>query len=208
MVTMLWPMCIKVGYIWTIEGLEQKGISADYIDNPNNGLKYVYLERYDTWQEAVAAHNNNVNGTYDGVTWIMNVDNRYTNEAYVENSNRIKEKSERYNTDVLQQNVIVKDKVAANGLEPKTQIINGVDSGYYLIANVFANPNNAKRFVKLLNSYGLHASYFINPENNYRYVYLKRHQSWNNALISYYTRLNDSYDDKMWIMRVTPSQIA
>ncbi len=191
-----------------IEGLEQKGISADYIDNPNNGLKYVYLERYDTWQEAVAAHNNNVNGTYDGVTWIMNVDNRYTNEAYVENSNRIKEKSERYNTDVLQQNVIVKDKVAANGLEPKTQIINGVDSGYYLIANVFANPNNAKRFVKLLNSYGLHASYFINPENNYRYVYLKRHQSWNNALISYYTRLNDSYDDKMWIMRVTPSQIA
>ncbi|MGB5435158.1 MAG: type IX secretion system membrane protein PorP/SprF [Maribacter sp.] len=191
-----------------MDGLAQKGIAADYIDNPNNGLKYVYLKRYDSWQEAADAYTNNIDGKYDGETWIMNVDNRYTNEAYAENSTKIKEKSSKYNTEVLQKNVIVKDKVAANNQEPKTQIINGVDTGYYLIANVFANPNNAKRFVKLLNSYGLHASYFINPENNFRYVYLKRHQSWNNALISYYTKLNDSYDDKMWIMRVTPSQMA
>ena len=191
-----------------IDGLEQKGISADYIDNPNNGLKYVYLERYNTWQEAVDAHNSHLDGQYNGETWIMNVDNRYTNEAYVENTNKIKDKASKYSTDVLQKNVIVKDKVASNNQEPKTRIMNGVDSGYYLIANVFANPNNAKRFVKLLNSYGLHASYFINPENNFRYVYLKRHQSWNNALISYYTKLNDSYNDKMWIMRVTPNQMA
>lgn len=191
-----------------IDDLEQKGLSADYIDNTNNGLKYVYLNRYDTWQEAVDAHQSNLNGTYDGEMWIMNVDNRYTNEAYVENTNKIKEKSTKYNTDVLQQNIIVKDKIAAKKQEPKTQIINGVDTGYYIIANVFANPNNANRFVKLLNSYGLSASYFINPENNWRYVYLKRHQSWNNALISYYTKLNDSYDDKMWIMRVTPNQLA
>ncbi|MCK5442264.1 MAG: type IX secretion system membrane protein PorP/SprF [Maribacter sp.] len=191
-----------------IDDLEQKGISADYIDNAHNGLKYVYLNRYDTWQEAVDAHQSNLNGTYDGELWIMNVDNRYTNEAYVENVNKIKEKSAKYNTSVLQQNIIVKDKVTANNPEPRTQKINGVNEGYYIIANVFANPNNANRFVKLLNSYGLSASYFINPENNWRYVYLKRHQSWNNALISYYTKLNDSYDDKMWIMRVTPNQMA
>jgi type IX secretion system PorP/SprF family membrane protein len=191
-----------------IGDLEQKGISADYIDNVNNGLKYVYLNRYDTWQEAVDAYQSSLNGTYEGEMWIMNVDNRYTNEAYVENTNKIKDKSTKYNPDALQQNVIVKDKIAAKKQEPKTQIINGVDTGYYIIANVFANPNNANRFVKLLNSYGLSASYFVNPENNWRYVYLKRHQSWNNALISYYTKLNDSYDDKMWIMRVTPNQLA
>ena len=191
-----------------IDGLSQKGINADYIDNPNNGLKYVYLDRYNTWEEAVAAHKSNLNGNYSGEMWIMNVDNRYTNEAYAENVNKIKDKSSKYDTNVLQQNVIVKDKVAAKKQEPKSQKINGVDSGYYIIANVFANPKNANRFVKLLNSYGLSASYFINPENNYRYVYLKRHQSWNNALISYYTKLNDSYDDKMWIMRVTPNQMA
>ena len=191
-----------------IEDLEQKGLTADYIDNPKNGLKYVYLERYDTWQEAVNATKSNINGQYNGEMWIMDVDNRYTNEAYVENTKKIKEKSARYDSNVLQKNVIVKDKVAANKQEPSTEIMNGVESGYYLIANVFANPNNANKFVKLLNSYGLNASYFINPKNNYRYVYLKRHQSWNNALLSYYTKLNDSYDDKMWIMRVTPSQMS
>ncbi len=191
-----------------IDDLGQKGISADYIDNPNNGLKYVYLQRYDTWDEAVAAHESNVGGTYDGDLWIMNVDNRYSNERYASNANKIKEKSEKYATDVLRKNVVVNDEIANNGTDPRTFKIDGVGSGYYIIANVFANPNNAKRFIELLNSYGLSASYFVNPENNWRYVYLKRHESWNNALISYYSKLNDAYDDKMWIMRVNPNLMA
>ena len=191
-----------------VNDLADQGIEADYIDNPKNGLKYVYLERYDTWQDAVAAHKSGINGAYDGELWIMNVDNRYSNEAYVENSNKIREKSSQYSNDVLQKNVVVRDNIDAAGQDPKNFVIDGVGSGYYIIANVFANPRNANRFVKLLNNQGLSASYFINPENNYRYVYLKRHESWNNALISYYSKLNDSYDDKMWIMRVTPNLIT
>jgi len=191
-----------------MDNLSAKGISADYIDNENNGLKYVYLDKYDSWEEAVAAYESNLNGAYNGPMWIMNVENRYTNEAYADNVNKLKEKSSKYDTDVLRKNVVEKDRVAATESEPKNFVIDGIGSGYYIIANVFANPNNANRFVKLLNSYGLSASYFINPENKYRYVYLKKHDSWNNALISYYSRLNDSYDDKMWIMRVNPNQMA
>lgn len=182
--------------------LESKGINANYIDNPNNGLKYVYLQRYDTWEEAVEAHKNNMDGAYTGKTWIMNVENRYTNEAYADNVNKLKEKASKYDTETLRKNVIAKDNLANNGVEPKNYRIEGIGAGYYIIANVFANPKNANRFVDLLNSYGLSASYFINPENNYRYVYLKRHDSWSNALISYYSKLNNAYDDKMWIMRV------
>ena len=188
--------------------LTDKGINADYIDNPNNGLKYVYLQRYDSFEEAQAAYKSNMNGAYEGETWIMNVDNRYTNEAYVNNVNKLKEKSSKYDTNVLRKNVVEKDKVASNETEPKTYVIDGGGSEYYLIANVFANPNNANRFVKLLNSYGLSASYFINPKNNYRYVYLKKHDSWTNALLSYYSKLNDAYNDKMWIMRVNEDQMA
>ncbi|WP_276168634.1 PorP/SprF family type IX secretion system membrane protein [Zobellia alginiliquefaciens] len=188
--------------------LNNEGFSSDYVDNPNNGLKYVYLQRYDTWDEAVAAHNSSMNGAYDGPLWIMDVDNRYTNEAYASNVDKLKEKSAKYDTDVLRTNTVVKDQMVSNELDPKTHKIDGIGSGYYIIANVFANPKNANRFVKLLNSYGLNASYFINPENNWRYVYLKRHQSWNNALLSYYTNLNDAYNDKMWIMRVRPNLLA
>ncbi|WP_411029372.1 type IX secretion system membrane protein PorP/SprF [Spongiimicrobium sp. 3-5] len=191
-----------------MNGLEAKGLNPNYIDNTKNGLKYVYLERYDTWKEALAAHKSKVNGTYDGEVWIMNVENRYTNEAYVDNVNKIKEKSSKYDANVLQKNVVVKDKVAANTPTAKNYNIDGQASGYYIIANVFASARNANRFVKLLNSQGLSASYFINPKNNWRYVYLKKHGSWNNALISYYTKLNDAYDDEMWIMRVTPNLLT
>ncbi|MRI01109.1 type IX secretion system membrane protein PorP/SprF [Kriegella sp. EG-1] len=191
-----------------MNNLSNKGLNPDYIDNPNNGLKYVYLERYDTWEDALAAHQSQMNGEYSGDLWIMNVDNKYSNEAYATNVDKLDEKADKYGNDVLQQNVIVQDKLS--GVEPETQSydLDGVGSGYYIIANVFSSPKNAKRFVKILNSYGLSAGYFINPENNWRYVYLKKHETWNNALISYYSKINDSYDDKMWIMRVTPNLIT
>lgn len=188
--------------------LSNQGFNPDYVDNPNNGLKYVYLQRYDTWSEAAEAYKSNMNGAYNDDLWIMNVDNRYTNEAYVSNVDELERKSTKYKTDVLERNTVERDKVAANELKSRTFTIDGVGQGYYIIANVFANPKNANRFVKLLNSYGLSASYFVNPDNNWRYVYLKRHESWNNALISYYSKINDSYDDKMWIMRVKSEYLA
>ena len=191
-----------------IDDLNARGIQADYIDNPNTGLKYVYLQRFETFEDAVAAHDSKLNGAYDGAMWIMNVDNKYSNEAYASNVNKLKEKSSKYDSNVLTSNEVVRDNVDSREIDSKSYVIEGAGSGYYLIANVFANPNNAKKFVALLNSFGLSASYFINPKNNYRYVYLKKHDSWTNALISYYSKLNDAYDDKMWIMRVNQEQMA
>ena len=188
--------------------LNDKGLDADYIDNPKNGLKYVYIDRFDTWNEALAAYKSKFGGAYDGELWIMNVESRYSNEAYADNSRKIKEKASEYDDDVLQKNVVVRDKVDTSGTRSRTFSVDGVGTGYYIIANVFANPRNANRFVRLLNARGLNASYFVNPENNYRYVYLKRHETWTNALISYYSNLNETYDDKMWIMRVTPNLIT
>ncbi len=192
-----------------INELDEKGIKASYFTNPKNGLKYVFLEKSDTWQQALETYKSKANGNYNGEMWIMNVDNSgYSDKAYVDNVNKIKEKAAKYAVDVLQKNVVAKDKAVATNPTAKTIKIEGVDTGYYIIVNVFANKNNANRFVKLLNSKGLNAGYFINPENNYRYVYLKRHDSWNNALISYYSKINDTYQDKMWIMRVTPNQLT
>lgn len=190
-----------------INRLKADGIGADYIDNPNNGLKYVYLTRYDNWEDAARAVNSKVDGRYQGDLWVMQVANRYSNEAYAANSRRIEEKSDQYETDVLQKNVVERDKTSAGEIAGEARMGQG-GTEFYLIANVFANPGNANRFVRYLNSLGLSASYFINPDNNYRYVYLKRHENWNSALISYYSKINNTYDDKMWIMRVRPNQIA
>jgi hypothetical protein len=138
----------------------------------------------------------------------MNVENRYTNEAYAANSEKVSKKAAGLENDVLRQNVIVRDQVARGEKDGAETLSAGDGTKYFLIANVFSNPKNANRFVQYLNSLGLSASYFINPENNYRYVYLKRHDNWNSALISYYSGLNNSYTEKMWIMRVTPNQLT
>ena len=191
-----------------MDKLTREGFQTDYIDNPNTGLKYVYIDRYNSYAEAAEAYKSNLGGAYDGDLWIMNVRNRYTNDAYAANTEKVRDKSTEYDTGVLQRNVVVRDKTGGTEQERSFEDLYGEGSGYYIIANVFAKPDNAKRFVKYLNNLGLNASYFINPENKYRYVYLKKHNSWNNALISYYSNLNDTYMDKTWIMRVTPNLIT
>jgi type IX secretion system PorP/SprF family membrane protein len=193
-----------------IDELEKNGIEADYFENKKNGLKYVYLKHSDSWEDALSSYETKMDDNYDAAMWIMNVDNSsYTDTAYANNSVKIKEKSSRYNSNNLKTNIITKDNVASTGQPAiKNYNLKGVGSGYYVIANVFASARNANNFVKLLNSQGLNASYFINPENNYRYVYLKKHGDWNNALISYYSKINNAYDQRMWIMKVTPGQMT
>lgn len=194
-----------------IDDLAAKGVAADYVANPNNGLKYVYLEKYNTLAEAEAAHKSNLNGKYNKAMWIMDIGNSsYSKERYA-SLDKLKQKSnsKKYNADKISNKTVARDKLATTtkvkAPRSKTVSYRGVDSGYYIIASVFANPKNANRFVKMLNQQGLNAGYFINPKNNYRYVYLKKHNSWSNALVSYYSKINRSYNDEMWIMRVTPN---
>jgi hypothetical protein len=121
--------------------------------------------------------------------------------GYNEESNTKKSK---YGNSLLSKNI------SANSGEKRHVVIRthsgeGLPEGYYIIANVFENSTSAKEFVKELNARGLHASYFISPQDKHRYVYLKKHDTWSNALTSYYTKLNASYEDDMWIMRIKPN---
>ena len=191
-----------------MEDMKARGFDPEFIDNKDNGLKYVYLKRFNNWSGAENAALSGFDGDYEGTLWVMNVANRYTNEAYVENSAKIEAKASAYDNDVLQKNVINRDRLSTVNTAEKELAVYGAGTEYYIIANVFSKPNNANRFVRFLNSKGMNASYFINPENNYYYVYLKRHENWNSALISYYSKLNDSYDEKMWIMRIRPGQLT
>lgn len=184
-----------------MDQLRDQGIETDYFNNPRNGMNYVYIKGINTKGDAIAAHKSNLNGTYSGNTWVMTVKNDYTEGTYVDNS----PKSSTYDDSLLQQNI---KQETQDGVAYRTLEIDGLRSGYYIVANVFANPRNANRFVKQLNDQGLNASYFINPENNYRYVYLKAHNEWTDALVSYYSNINNAYIDPMWIMRVKSNRSA
>lgn len=78
----------------------------------------------------------------------------------------------------------------------------GLEGGYYIICNVFSEPVYADAFMKQLKSKGYQCQYFVNPKNNFRYVYLKKFDNWNDALISYYTNIDNTYFDLIWIMNI------
>lgn len=78
----------------------------------------------------------------------------------------------------------------------------GITPGFYLIANVFGNPNNADAFLAKLKSLGLDADYFINPQNNYRYVYVAHLSTYQEAKDLFQNKLGGKYPDEMWILKM------
>jgi hypothetical protein len=77
--------------------------------------------------------------------------------------------------------------------------------GYYIVAGVFAVHGNAMRFMTKLKKTGLYVDYFINPINNYRYIYLTKHKTFDEATITYDSKIDGKYKDKIWIMTVNKS---
>lgn len=62
--------------------LKAQGLEAQYFKNPDNGLNYVYLAKYDENEDAYAAYRSKMKGKYTDELWIMHVENpRYSNWA-------------------------------------------------------------------------------------------------------------------------------
>lgn len=80
--------------------------------------------------------------------------------------------------------------------------VTGVEPGYYIIANVFSGQENTDKFIRKMKERGIEAGFFMNPDNGYRYVYLKKHNSWRDALISYYSNVNNTYFESVWLMSI------
>lgn len=102
-------------------------------------------------------------------------------------------------SELLKINFTSPRKVALPG---ENFIIPKQNKGYYVVANVFAKPRNATRFVEYLKSLDVDAQYFINPNNNYRYVYVSHTTLWEDALRVYYSNVSGKYEGELWIMIV------
>jgi hypothetical protein len=96
-------------------------------------------------------------------------------------------------------------KVRITAIESPSVSIASLHQGYYIIANVFAVPSNATRFIEKLKKKGISANYFINPKNNYRYVYVSNHSDFNAASSYYNSNLEGKYYGDLWIMTVNAS---
>jgi hypothetical protein len=104
----------------------------------------------------------------------------------------------------LKKQALSLDKKAksAEPIEIRTLSVSNQERGYYIVANVFSNPENAKNFITFLELKGITAEYFVNKVNNYRYVYLAKTINENEAIDLYLSKVNNTYQDRIWILSV------
>tara|TARA_R110002074_G_scaffold349981_2_gene520738 strand:- start:4078 stop:5775 length:1698 start_codon:yes stop_codon:yes gene_type:complete len=77
-----------------------------------------------------------------------------------------------------------------------------MNSGYYVIANVYSQTKYMNAFMKELREKGLDPKQFYNKENGLYYVYLADYDYKNDAQMAASTDLNGKYNKEKWIMQV------
>jgi len=78
----------------------------------------------------------------------------------------------------------------------------GLEPGFYLIANVFGTKKYYEAFMKKLSDEGLQPKSFYRDKNKYNYVYLKRYDSMQEARKARDSKYGGRYTGKTWIYRV------
>jgi len=93
---------------------------------------------------------------------------------------------------VVQPDEKYEEVVTSDGLEP----------GFYLIANVFGTERYFLNFIKTLQNQGLEPKSFLRSLNGYNYVYLERYNTIEEARTARDSQFNGQYTKALWIFRV------
>ncbi|MDT0607295.1 PorP/SprF family type IX secretion system membrane protein [Croceitalea rosinachiae] len=92
----------------------------------------------------------------------------------------------------VQPNEKYEEVVTSDGLEP----------GFYLIANVFGTQKYYESFMNTLRTKGIEPKSFFRSLNGYNYVYLGRYNTIGEARAARDSNFNGKYSDALWIFRV------
>ncbi|MBT8223577.1 MAG: PorP/SprF family type IX secretion system membrane protein [Eudoraea sp.] len=97
-----------------------------------------------------------------------------------------------------------REKVTPREGEKYEEAVNeeGLEPGYYLIANVFGTKRYYEAFMKTLRDKGLNPKSFYRASRKFNYVYLGRYNTIREARQARDSKLNGRYTDKTWIFRV------
>jgi type IX secretion system PorP/SprF family membrane protein len=86
--------------------------------------------------------------------------------------------------------------------EVKSSTIEGLEPGFYLIANVFGTKKYFDAFMQSMTRKGLNPKSFYRAKNKFNYVYLGKYNSIEEARKARNSNLNGRYEEKTWIFRV------
>ena len=112
---------------------------------------------------------------------------------------------EDHTTNTAEEAVFAKEAKSLHISHRKESNLKGIANGFYLIAGVFGNHDNAVKFTNRLNKKGLSAKRLTNPQNQMQYVYLGHFNRGISALEDYKNEIKPRYADKIWVLEVQNS---
>lgn len=92
--------------------------------------------------------------------------------------------------------------VQANERYEEVENEDGLQPGFYLIANVYGTKKYFDNFMKTLRGKGLEPKSFYRSFNKYNYVYLERYDTMEEARKARDSKFFGKYDEELWIFRV------
>ena len=102
------------------------------------------------------------------------------------------------------ESVVEKEEVKPQAGEKYEEVAteDGLEPGFYLIANVFGTKKYFDAFMQDLTKKGLQPKSFFRSQNKYNYSYLERYDTIGEARRARDSKLNGRYTGKTWIFRV------
>ncbi len=189
----------------TISKYKKRKIKLRYVKDPKYDTYVIYVERFARKKDAEEIVDK-VNSGRKGVQ-----DDGGDDEVNKTLGIDLKALSEGSLKDPL---YVIKVTLGAEGetfKEPKTQgrarvrrmkMMDGLEEGYYLVANVFSQKAYADKFLDELENDNINAGYFINPETGYRHVYIHKGNDRAEAIKLYKNNLNGTYYNNKNIVHI------
>lgn len=214
----------KINNPKTLEDLD-KAVDGYYVISEKtkvaDGENPLVIEHNETFPQAVKSLEKKKMSSQEKDPYIIHVDNIVDNETEhasktISNEEKLQptakavidqEKAKREADSKTEKEI--RDYYSTKTSKPRSNLqkvnkltIEDMEPGYYIIANVFSDKENAKKFVRDLKDKGVKAKVFFNPKNNFSYVYLEKHSRWKDVLVSYYSNVNNTYFEPVWIISV------
>ncbi|KAA1247362.1 PorP/SprF family type IX secretion system membrane protein [Aquimarina sp. RZ0] len=163
--------------------------NSQIILNPENQYQYVAIEYYADKDQAAENYLNNIGNRYFGDMWILHIA-----KSRVESLKKLVAETRLIKETVKDDTVLSESLSYIGG--------HNIQTGYYLITNIFKRENYFERGMSRLKSKGLDPQYFRNPKDNYIYVYLERYDSLDQAKQSLFSNVNNTYDGDLYILKI------
>ena len=178
--------------------LNSKGLVADMLFHPEKKLNYVVLSHHDQGSSAVSMVQSAAEGKYHDKTWILHVFDANA-EKSVNSEVFVPATSETAGF----QPVSFKQEAKLLGIASRKMQAQGQwGKGFYVIAGVFGDIENAERFMYKMRDMGYRSRTRINPESGHAYTYLEHFDSADSALEFLKGYTSDNKNEKVWVLEV------